>query len=141
MYTYFKTALNSLSSTTSKYKAFGTTTKTVATAQCLQNLQKYKKCLNSCIKKCLAIVCTAIVYKLHKTLTLHNPNTLYIVTKVSWLSLHLLPLPLPLPLQPQLAFSPLVLHFLALVASPLPLKAAPLVVGGLVGYKVLDFTC
>ena len=139
MYTYFKVALNSLSSTTSKYKAFGTTTKIVTAAQCLQKLQKYKKCLNSYIKKCLVIVYPAIVYKLHKTLTLHNPNTLYIATKVSWLSLHLLPLPLPLP--PQLAFPHLILHFWALTASPLPFKAAPLVAGGLVGYKVQEFTC
>ena len=139
MYTYFKVALNSFSSTTSKYKAFGITTKTIAAAQYLQNLQKYKKCLNSYVKKCLAIVCLAIFYKLHKTLTLHNPNTLYITTKVSWLSFHLLPL--PLPLQPQLAFPPLVLHLWALAASPLPLKAAPLIAGGLVGYKVQKFTC
>ena len=83
LYTYFKVALNSFSSTTSKYKAFGITTKTIAAAQYLQNLQKYKKCLNSYVKKCLAIVCLAIFYKLHKTLTLHNPNTLYIATKVS----------------------------------------------------------
>ena len=59
-----KVVLNSLSLTTSKYKAFGTTTtKTIEPAHCLQNLQKYKKCLNSYTKKCLAIVCHAIVYK------------------------------------------------------------------------------
>ena len=92
MYTYLLVSLNSFSSTTSKYKAFGTTIKTVATTQCLKNFKKYKKCLLAIIcpvivykiqkYSCPAIVCPAIVYELHKTLTLHNPNTLYITTKI-----------------------------------------------------------
>ena len=48
---------------------------------------------------------------------------------------------MPLPLPPQLAFPPFVLQFCVLVALPFPLKAAPLIAGGLVGYKVQEFTC
>ena len=116
----FKVALNSLSSTTSKYKAFGiTTTKTVVPAHCLQNLQKYKKCLNSYIKSVLPLsalllltnpnsVYPAIVYKLHITLTLHNPNTY----QQKCLDLVFIYCPCPAPASPTIAgLSTLVLHF------------------------------
>ena len=60
--------------------------------KCLKNFKKYKKCLLAIIcpaivykiqkYSCPAIVCPASIYELHKTLTLHNPNALYIATKI-----------------------------------------------------------
>ena len=53
----FKVALNSLSSTTSKYRAFGTTTKTIAPVlfyKTYKNMNKSQQCLNRIYKKQLS---------------------------------------------------------------------------------------
>ena len=53
----FKVALNSLSSITSKYRAFGTTTKTVAPVllyKTYKNTNKSQQCLNRIYKKQLS---------------------------------------------------------------------------------------